>query len=66
MEKTLFDRGKSMEQENLKPAFLRCRAEHCDAVTAMYARVLTELERTVNYPKMDEGPPRRRLREGSD
>lgn len=46
-----------MEQENLKPAFIRCRAEHCDAVTAMYARVLTELERTVNYPKWTKDHP---------
>ena len=46
-----------MEQENLNPAFIRCRAEHYDAVTAMYGRVLTELERTVNYPKWTKDHP---------
>lgn len=56
---TLFDRGKIMERENLNPAFIRCRQEHCDAVTAMYGRVLAELERTVNYPKWTKDHPGR-------
>ncbi len=46
-----------MERENLNPAFIRCRAEHYDAVTSMYGRVLTELERTVNYPKWTKDHP---------
>ena len=48
-----------MERADLNPAFIRCRAEHYDAVTAMYARVLTELERTVNYPKWTKDHPGR-------
>ena len=57
--KTPFDRGKKMERDNQNPAFIRCRAEHFDAVTAMYERAVAELERTVNYPKWKKDHPGR-------
>lgn len=40
-------------------AFIRCREEHFDAVTALYERSLDELEKTVNYPKWTKDHPGR-------
>ncbi len=48
-----------MERGKLTLAFIRCRTEHCNAVTAMYERAVAELERTVNYPKWNKDHPGR-------